>query len=114
LIVEKDIISQIFIRMKKLFLLKPSFKDVNRSADALYICPPCTMIEGILSYYPRLRQELEVSYVDFQRPRPAIVELIGESNQSCPVIILEDGSFINEPDDIIRHLVDHHSIGKPH
>jgi len=52
--------------------------------------------------------------VDFQRQRPAIVELIGDSNQSCPVIILEDGSFINEPDDIIRHLVDHHSIGKPH
>jgi len=100
--------------MKKLFLLKPDFTDLNRNADARYICPPCTMIEGILSYYPRLRNELEVSYVDFQRPRPAIVSLIGEANQSCPVLILDNGTFINEPDDIIRHLVEEHGIGKPH
>ena len=100
--------------MKKLFLLKPDFQDVNRNADARYICPPCTMLEGILSFYPRLRTELEVNYVDFQRPRPAIVELIGEANQGCPVLILEDGSFINESDDIIRHLVEKHGVGKPH
>jgi hypothetical protein len=100
--------------MKKLVLLKPGFQDLNRSADALYICPPCTLLEGILSFYPRLRTELEVSYVDFQRPRPSLVALIGEANQSCPVLILEDGSFINEPDDIVRHLVEKHGIGKPH
>ena len=100
--------------MKKLFLLKPDFQDTNRTSDARYICPPCTMIEGILSFYPRLRSELEVSYVDFARPRPAIVELIGEANQGCPVIILEDCTFINEPDDIIRHLVENHGVGKPH
>lgn len=100
--------------MKKLFLLKPDFQDLNRNEESRYICPPCTLIEGILSYYPRLRTELEVSYVDFQRPRPAIVELIGEANQGCPVLILDDGSFISEPDDIIGHLVENHSIGKPH
>jgi hypothetical protein len=100
--------------MKKLFLLKPDFQDINRNADARYICPPCTMLEGILSFYPRLREELEVRYIDFPRPRPAIIDLIGEANQSCPVLILEDGSFINEPDDIIRHLVEIHGVGKPH
>ncbi|MDO9615024.1 MAG: DUF3088 family protein, partial [Bacteroidota bacterium] len=61
-----------------------------------------------------LRNELEVTYVDFVRPRPAIVDLIGEENQGCPVLILEDGSFLNETDDIIQHLTEKHQIGQAH
>lgn len=100
--------------MKKLFLLKPDFKDANRNPESIYFCPNCGLIEGILSYYPRLKEDIEVHHVDFPRPRPAIVELIGEENQSCPVLILEDGSFINETKDIIRYLVDTYHIAKPH
>lgn len=100
--------------MEKLFLLKPDFQDINRDAENKYFCPPCTMIEGLLSFYPRLRNELEVHYVDFQRPRPAIVDLIGEANQSCPVLIKEDGTFINELDDIIQYLTENHRIGQAH
>ena len=100
--------------MEKLFLLKPDFQDINRSAENKYFCPPCTLIEGLLSFYPRLRNELEVHYVDFVRPRPAIIDLIGEANQSCPVLILSDGSFINEPDEIIRYLTKNYRIAQPH
>lgn len=100
--------------MEKLFLLKPDFKDINRNAENKYFCPPCTLIEGLLSFYPRLRNELEVQYVDFVRPRPAIVDLIGEANQSCPVLVLEDGTFINEPNEIVRYLNENHQIGQPH
>lgn len=100
--------------MEKLFLLKPDFQDINQSAENNYFCPPCTLIEGLLSFYPRLRNELEVHYVDFERPRPAIVDLIGEANQSCPVLVLGDGTFINEPDDIIQYLSENHQIAKPH
>lgn len=100
--------------MKKLFLLKPDFKDANRNPESTYFCPDCAVIEGILSYYPQLKQEMDVIRVDFQRPRPAIVQLIGEENQSCPVLVKEDGSFINETKDIIRYLVDTYHIAKPH
>ena len=100
--------------MEKLFLLKPDFQDIDRSADNNYFCPDCAIIEGLLSYYPRLRNELEVHYVDFVRPRPTIVELIGEANQSCPVLVLEDGRFINKPDDIVRYLTENYQIGQPH
>jgi hypothetical protein len=72
------------------------------------------LIEGVLSFYPQLRNELEITYVDFVRPRPAIVELIGEDNQGCPVLILEDGSFLNETDEIIQHLTKNHQIGQAH
>lgn len=100
--------------MEKLFLLKPDFQDINRNADVKYFCPPCALIEGVLSFYPQLRNQLEVTYVDFVRPRPAIIALIGEANQSCPVLVLEDGSFLNETDDIIQHLTKNHQIGQAH
>ncbi|MDP2337975.1 MAG: DUF3088 family protein [Bacteroidota bacterium] len=100
--------------MKKLFLLKADFKDPNLAEGKRYFCPDCAMIEGLLSYYPRLTDELEVHYVNFARPRNELVNLIGEANQSCPVLVLEDGTFINEAGEIIRHLAEYHQIGNPH
>jgi len=100
--------------MEKIFLIKADFQDVNRGEEKRYFCPDCNTIEGLLSYYPRLRNELEINYVDYARPRPQIVELLGEENQSCPVLVREDGTFINEPNEIIRHLVENYKIGKPH
>ena len=100
--------------MKKLFLLKADFQDAARADGKRYFCPDCVMIEGLLSYYPRLQDELEVKYVNFARPRQALVELVGEENQSCPVLVFEDGTFINEPNEIIRYLTENHQIGHSH
>jgi len=100
--------------MKKLFLLKADFLDASRSDGKRYFCPDCVMLEGLLSYYPRLRDELDVQYVNFARPRQVLINLIGEDNQSCPVLVLEDGSFINETSEIIRHLTDYHQVGQSH
>jgi hypothetical protein len=52
--------------------------------------------------------------VEFNRPRKGLVELVGEANQSCPVLVLEDGTFINVPEEIIRHLTEFHQIGHRH
>ncbi len=100
--------------MKKLFLLKADFQDLGRGEGKRYFCPDCALIEGLLSYYPRLTSELEVKYVNFARPRQVIIDLIGEENQSCPVLILEDGTFINEPNEIVRHLTEFHQVGHSH
>jgi hypothetical protein len=100
--------------MKKLFLIKPDFQDNGRADGKLYFCPDCTPVEGLLSFYPRLRKELDVQYVDFNRPRKGLVELVGEANQSCPVLVLEDGTFINVPEEIIRQLTEFHQIGHRH
>jgi len=100
--------------MKKLFLLKADFQDASRADGKRYFCPDCVMLEGLLSYYPRLSSEIEVKYVNFARPRQTIIDLIGEANQSCPVLILEDGSFINETSEIIRHLTEYHQVGQAH
>ena len=82
--------------MEKLFLLKADFKDADRGDGKRYFCSDCAILEGLIAYYPRLSNELQVTYLNFARPRDILVDLIGEANQSCPVLVLEDGTFINE------------------
>lgn len=100
--------------MDKLFLLKPDFQDKVRNDGKFYFCPPCALIEGVLSFYPFLLDKLDIYHVDFVRPRPAIIELIGEENQSCPVLIQPDGAFINDPDKILIYLAETYGIGHAH
>lgn len=100
--------------MEKLFLLKADFQDASRADGKRYFCSDCVLLEGLLSYYPQLSKELEVKYVNFARPRQVLVDLLGEENQSCPVLVLENGTFINETDDIIHHLNVYHQIGHKH
>jgi hypothetical protein len=69
-----------------LYLLKPGFMDSERGP---FFCPGCAQMVGLLELYPELKGRLSVRYVDFSRPRPELVELLGEENQSCPVLVIE-------------------------
>lgn len=68
-----------------LFLLKAGFEDGPGGA---FYCPDCAQISGVLGYFPQLRYQLDIRYVDYPRPRAEIVEVLGAENQSCPVLIL--------------------------
>lgn len=72
-----------------LFLL-PEFVDPEEGVGP-YVCPHCMAVEGLLSVYPRLRRELDIRYVPFIRPRTAIIDVIGEEHQSCPVLVMPKG-----------------------
>jgi hypothetical protein len=72
----------------RLFLLKPDF---SAGGAGPFFCPDCAMVEGLLSYYPKLRHKLDVEYVDYQKPRAPLVALLGEANQGCPVLVVADG-----------------------
>ena len=115
----------------KLFLLKPDFTDNNSDTNGkLYYCPHCAMIEGVLKYYPQLKKKIEIEYVDFEKPRQAIVDLIGEENQSCPVLIIDienindyvssyfnrfkNKLFVNSTDLITRFFSDNFGTGHLH
>ena len=67
-----------------LFTLKPNLVEGGRT----YYCPDCAMVAGMLSYHPDAAAALEVRSVDFARPRPAVIEMLGAENQGCPVLIL--------------------------
>ncbi|QSR88101.1 DUF3088 domain-containing protein [Methylacidiphilum caldifontis] len=109
-----------------LFLLKPGFYD--GLGDPFY-CPYCMIFEGVLKVYPQLTQELEVRHVDFVKPRHQIIELIGEENQSCPVILFDktpsfslpfkvhqygNRFFLNEPEEIALYLSKVYKIPRAH
>ena len=72
-----------------LFLLLANFADPAVGPGA-YHCTDCARIEGLLSYFPTLRTQLDVTYVDLPRPRAAIVALLGAAYQNCPVLVVLD------------------------
>lgn len=84
--------SQIFIQQEPsmardtLFLLKEDFAD---GQGAPYYCPDCAQITGVMAYFPKLRHQLDVRYVDFAKPRKEIVAILSEQHQGCPVLILD-------------------------
>ena len=90
-----------------LFLLTPLFPDA-KAGPGRYHCPECAQVEGLLSYFPYLRARLEVSYVNFPRPRPAVVALVGAENQGCPVLVLAGEAPAGVK---VRH---HVQIGRAH
>jgi hypothetical protein len=107
----------------KLFILRPGF---FKEAEGPFYCGDSVSVEGLLSFYPQLRDAVDVEYIDAPRPRKAIVELIGADNQSAPVIVLGEGQaqkdacvtvqehngtrFINTPDDIRRYLSSQYGV----
>jgi len=70
-----------------LFLLNPGFYDGD---DGPFFCPHNAAMEGLLKYVPELESELDVRRVDFSRPRPDIVALLGEENQGAPVLVIDE------------------------
>ena len=111
----------------QLYLLKPGFMDQGTGP---YFCPGCALVEGMLSFYPILREKIEVHYIDFPRPRPELVALIGADNQGAPKLILGDGSgeapegvtvgsangkkFIGGDIAICKYLAHAYGCGTPH
>ena len=117
--------------MIKLFILKPGFTDPNNDSEGIhYFCPHSALIEGLIKYYPQLEEKMEINRIDFKRPRPEVIKLLGEENQSCPVLIIDNNQdtetdtgyfskygnklFVNEDDLILKYLADKFGIDAPH
>jgi hypothetical protein len=80
----------------QLYLMKPNF--MNAGLGPFY-CGDSVSVEGLLSFFPELREKIDISYVDFPRPRQTLVDAIGENQQSVPVLILKaDAPDISEVD----------------
>lgn len=111
----------------RMFLLGPDFMD---GAQGPYFCPGCAQLVGLLEFYPALKGALDVRYLGFPRPRGELVELLGEENQSCPVLVLRGAPsglgpefpvrwaqghfFVEGADAIALYLAHVHGSGTPH
>lgn len=109
-----------------LFLLRPGFPDPAHGPHRYY-CPECAEVAGLLYHEPRLAAALDVRQVDAPRPRSEVVALVGEANQSCPVLVLPPGdvpsgphgahggrAFISGPKAIADFLADRHGTPRSH
>ncbi|MEG3126030.1 DUF3088 domain-containing protein [Sphingomonas sp. GB1N7] len=73
----------------QLYLMKPNF--MNAGLGPFY-CGDSVSVEGLLGFFPELREKVDVTYIDFPRPRQALVDAIGENQQSIPVLIIAAGT----------------------
>ena len=112
----------------RLYLLKPDFTD----QAGKQFCAECAMVEGMLSFYPRLREHLDVRYIGFTKPRPEIVAELGPEHQSSPVLVLADAqraakvppsvkvqtsnghAFVNDPYQVCDYLAHMYGTGTRH
>lgn len=109
----------------RLFLLAPGFTTMEGGP---FYCGDSVGVEGLLSFFPALRDEVDVVYCAAPRPRAEIVALIGEGNQSVPVLVLspetavrtaaisvfhhEDMRFINDPAIIRQYLSTQYGVAE--
>jgi len=114
------------ITRDKLFLLKPDFADPAYPGQRFY-CWHCALLEGVLASFPALASRIDVERVAWPRPRAAVIELVGEQNQSLPLLILAEDApanlastsfneqrFIADKDEILKALSVRHGFPQPH
>lgn len=83
----------------RLFLLRPGFDDGGKQ----WFCPYSAQVVGFLTYYPTVRETLELHELDFPRPRQPLSDLLGEAHQSPPMLILAGQPELQVPDvDVAR------------
>ncbi len=104
-----------------LLLLNPGFQRPDHPADALFACPQCNALEGLLAAQPLLASTLDVRRVAFPRPRAHVVDLLGEDNQGLPALVLAEDApqpphvshyqgqaFLQGASDIAAYLAEYH------
>ena len=69
-----------------LFILRAPFED--RELEGAWFCTSCATMEGALLANPHWANRIDVKRSEHPRPRREIINLIGEENQSMPVLVL--------------------------
>jgi len=70
-----------------LFMLNPWVEENNQGP---FYCPDCGVVEGFFAYSPEVRDKIEIIWVDYEKPRQKVIECLGEENQGCPVLVLDE------------------------
>ena len=112
--------------MDTVFLVKPGFVDPAYPGRDFY-CWHCALIEGVLASFPHLAAEIDVRRIDWPRPRHEVIAMVGEANQSLPLLVFADGDapanassshqgryFLDDKDAILAALSERHGFPHPH
>jgi Protein of unknown function (DUF3088) len=60
-----------------------TFIATRKNPGERFSCPDSNQVEGVLASFPELARKMP-----FEKPRRRVIELVGEQNQSPPVLIL--------------------------
>jgi len=107
-----------------LFLIRAPFEDLG----ATWFCHDCAAMEGALLANPQWGRAIDVRRLPFPKPRDEIIALIGEANQSMPVLVIADAdrapiqadrtpegrAFLAKPKEIARYLAAAYGGAGPH
>ena len=74
-----------------LFLLPPGFEDNDRRE----FCPECAEMWGVLSYFPAIRDALDIVHVGIHHPRAEITALLGEGRHNAPTLVLHPETIVH-------------------
>mgnify|MGYP001800707121 CR=1 FL=1 len=75
-----------------LFLLPPGFEDNDRRE----FCPECAELWGVLSYFPAIKDSVDIRHVGIKHPRGPICDLLGDGKWNAPTLILSSDSQAGE------------------
>lgn len=108
-----------------LFILRAPFED--HAMEGTWFCTSCATMEGALLANPHWATHIDVKRSAFPRPRHDVIALLGEENQSLPVLVLADEStppegakevdgrfYLDEPKPITRYLAATYGGAGPH
>ena len=109
----------------RLFVYRPGFTD----GGTTYFCPFSAQIMGFLTYYPQVRDSVDLVELEFAKPRKPLVDLVGEDHQSAPMLVLagepvavprvthgeaNGHRFVEKTIEILRYLAATRSVPGPH
>jgi hypothetical protein len=109
----------------RLYLLAAPFMD-GALGDQAWYCNDCAAMEGALLANPHWAERIEVLRQPFPRPRQELIDLIGEENQSMPVLVMDAKgappeakrvgahAILTSPKGIAFALVQRHGGAGPH
>lgn len=72
-----------------LFTIGAPFED-SKYPGQKFFCRDCATLDGALALNPHWRECIDIRKVDYRKPRPDVIDVLGVENQSCPVLIFAD------------------------
>ena len=110
-----------------LFIIAAPFEDAEYPGQTFF-CRDCATMEAALALNPGWSRQLDVQRLAYPRPRHAVIELLGEENQSLPALVLANTAsapetakrapnglaFLTDPKAILRYLGDRYGGVRQH
>jgi hypothetical protein len=108
-----------------LFVYRPRFDEKGIT----YFCPYSAQVIGYLTYFPAVRESLDIIELDFTKPREPLARMLDPDHQAAPILVLggdrvdvpnvkfaEAGGhwYVEKTIEILRYLAATRSTPVPH